>query len=703
MVESKAHDSDMVWMSGSYSVRDLLLKRAIVREGLSKLTETTVEFQSKNKAIKLEDIVGQTMNLHVQTEDQTDQKFSGLCISVENMGFRDGYGLYVAEVRPWFWLLTRTTDSRVFQELSAVDVIKQIFSENGFSDFRDRLSESYEVRDYCLQYRETDYDFICRLMEEEGIYFYFDSTSDKNAAEKLVLCDGMSGHSPVNGKSQIEFHARDDRDRRREDHISEWAHEEVLTTGKVTLNDFDFLSPAADLKVKNAIPKGSHSHKDYEFYDYQGHYRKDTGLGNKRVRVQMEAEAIRHKRWRGAGSLRTLGTGYTFQLKNHPDKPANGEYLVVDAVHYLQVAGDYNEREKRTTSAAEAGEMRHDIKPRNMEFPEEIKGDAYASTFGAIEKHEQYRAPLATQWPQVPGLQTATVVGPSGEEILTDKHGRIKIQFHWDREGKADEKSSCFVRVVTPWSGKNWGMVAVPRIGQEVVVQFEDGNPDRPICTGMLYNADTMPPYTYPDDQTQLGIKTNSSKGGGGYNELMFDDKKGEELMRVQAEKDHQMLIKDRSAVTIGLDAPEPDAPGTDEKSYALTIKQHMDEVVKSGNRTEVVETGDKAETIQKGNMTLDVDTGNLTETIAKGNHDETVSLGNISVDATAGKIKMTAGQEILLQVGPTSVKIDNSGVTIKGPMIKVEGSAMVEAKAPMTTVKGDAMLTLKGGLTMIN
>ena len=234
-------------------------------------------------------------------------------------------------------------------------------------------------------------------------------------------------------------------------------------------------------------------------------------------------------------------------------------------------------------------------------------------------------------------------------------------------------------------------------------MQFEDGNPDRPIVTGMLYNADTMPPYTYPDDQTQLGIKTNSSKGGGGYNELMFDDKKGEELMRVQAQKDHQMLIKDRSAITVGLDAPDPGVSGADENSYALTIKQNMDEVVKSGDRTEVVETGDKAETIETGNMTLDVDTGNLTETIAKGNHKETVSLGNLTVDVTAGKVKMTAGQEILLQVGASSVKIDNSGVTIKGPMIKVEGSAMVEAKAPMTTVKGDAMLTLKGGLTMIN
>ncbi|MEP1329964.1 type VI secretion system tip protein TssI/VgrG [Pseudophaeobacter sp.] len=703
MVESKAHDSDMVWMSGSYSVRDLLLKRAILREGLSKLTQTTVEFQSKNKAVKLEDIVGQTLNLHVQTEAGTDQKFSGLCISVESMGFRDGYGLYVAEVRPWLWLLTRTTDSRVFQEQSAVDIILQIFSENGFSDYRNRLSETYAAREYCLQYRESDYDFICRLMEEEGIYFYFDSSSDKDAAECLVLCDGMSGHSPAAGRSKIKFHARDDRDRRREDHIAEWARDEVLTTGKVTLNDFDFLSPAADLRVNNSIPKGSHSHKDFEHYDYQGHFRKDTGLGNTRARVQMEAEAIRHKRWRGASSVRTLGTGTTFQLEDHPEKSANAEYMVVDATHYLQVAGDYNEREKRTTQAADAGEMRHDVKPRNLDFPEDITGDAYACTFGAIEKHEQFRAPLVTKWPSVPGVQTATVVGPSGEEILTDKHGRIKIQFHWDREGKSDEKSSCFVRVVTPWSGKNWGMVAVPRIGQEVMVQFEDGNPDRPICTGMLYNADTMPPYTYPDDQTQLGIKTNSSKGGGGYNELMFDDKKGEELMRVQAEKDHQMLIKDRSAITVGLDAPDPEVSDADEKSYALTIKQNMDEVVKTGDRTEVVETGDKAETIEKGNMTLDVDTGNLTETIAKGDHKETVSLGNLTVDVTAGKVKMTAGQEILLQVGASSVKIDNSGVTIKGPMIKVEGSAMVEAKAPMTTVKGDAMLTLKGGLTMIN
>ncbi|MBQ4824246.1 type VI secretion system tip protein VgrG [Leisingera sp. HS039] len=703
MVVSKGHENDLAWMSGTYSTDGLMMSRAIVREGLSKLTETTIEFAATKSQPKLQDLVGKQMNVHVMRQ-QTEHQFNGLCISVEYLGFRNGYEMYVAEVRPWFWLLTRTSDLRVFQEKTSVDIIKQLFSEYGFSDFTDKLSDSYEAREYCLQYRESDYAFLCRLMEEEGIYFYFDSPIGDTAIEKLVLCDGVSGHAPIKGGAGIEFHARDDSDRRREEHISEWTKEEILTRGKVTLNDFNFETPSADLKAATEILKGSHSYKNYEVYDYQGRYPSKTPLGDKRSRVRMEAEAIRHIRWRGASSVATLGTGSTFTMEKHPVKENNKEYLVIEAEHHVKVAWDYGEREsQKKKEIATKGAMRRDLKARNMDVPEEMEHDVYASTFSAILKADQFRAPLVTPWPEVQGLQTATVVGQSGEEIWTDKHGRIKIQFHWDREGKMSETSSCFVRVVTPWSGKNWGMVAIPRIGQEVVIQFEDGNPDRPICTGMLYNAETMPPYTYPDDQTQLGIKTNSSKGGGGYNELMFDDKKDSELMRVQAQKDHQMLVKDRSTVTVGMDAPDPEVTGADEKSYLFTVQQHMTETVHEGDRTEVVETGDKSETIQTGNMTLDVDTGNLTETIAKGDHSETVSLGNLTVDVTAGKIAMSAGQEIKLTVGASEVKIDNSGVTIKGPMIKIEGSGMVEAKAPMTTVKGEAMLTLKGGLTMIN
>ncbi len=691
MADSKEHAKPLVWMSGTYKAKDILLKRAIIREGLSKLTETTIEFQSKNKAVKLDEIVGHTMTVHLIAPGDKERLFSGLCVSVENLGFFDGYGRYVAEVRPWFWMLTRTQDCRVFQEQTAVQIIRALFSEYGFSDIQDRLSDTYETRTYCVQYRETDFDFICRLMEEEGIYYYFDNKMDQNTTEKLVLADGVGGHSPVPEGSTLTFYERDDSDRRREDHIAEWAKEEILTRGKVTLNDFDFLAPTSELKVNSPIKKGSHSHGEYEVYDYPGHYRKETGLGNTRARVRMEAEAIRHKTWRGASSVRTLGTGYTFKLKDHPEREANAEYLVTDAIHFLQVDTDFNERE-----------LRRDLKPQNADFPEEMKSDAYACTLGAIPKADQFRAPLTTRWPEISGLHTATVVGKSGEEIWTDEHGRIRVQFHWDREGKKDEKSSCWVRVVTPWSGKNWGFVAVPRMGQEVVIQFEEGDPDRPICTGMLYNKETMPPYTYPDDQTQLGIRTDSSKGVQdveAYNELMFDDKADSEMMRVQAQKDHQMLIKNKSVVTIGQD--EIDA-GThdDEGSLSQVVRNNVTETVQEGDHFFTIETGsqeieiktDKTQTIK----------GKHTKTIT-GNDAKTVKTGNMTVDVKSGKIEMTAAMEILLTVGGSSIKIDQSGVTIKGPIIKIHADGMAEMKSAKTTVKGTAMLTLKGGLTLIN
>ncbi|MDF1718411.1 MAG: type VI secretion system tip protein TssI/VgrG [Antarcticimicrobium sp.] len=697
MAESKPHESAVVWMSGGYSATDILLKRAIVREGLSTLTETTIEFQSKNKSLDLKGFIGKPMRLHLIDESEQEREFQGLCISVENLGFRDGYGQYVAEVRPWAWLLTRTNNCRIFQEKTAVEIIEEVFGDHGFSDFQKRLSDTYQTREYCVQYRESDLDFVCRLLEEEGIYFYFDSNKAPSTSEKMVLCDGVNGHSPVPGEATLRYHARDNTDRRRSDHIAEWAEQESLTTGKVTLTDYDFLSPTADLKVTNAIKKGSHSHASYEVYDYPGHYRKDTGLGNKQARVRMEAEAVRHKLWRGAGSVRTLATGFTFKLKDHPDSKANKDYIIADAVHYLQVATDFKE-----------GNLRHDLKPRNVDFPEEVSGDVYACVFGAIPKTEQFRAPLTTPWPGIPGMHTATVVGKSGEEIWTDEHGRIKVQFHWDRVGKKDENASCWVRVMTPWSGKGWGMVAVPRIGQEVVIQFEEGDPDRPICTGMLYNKDTMPPYTYPADQTQLGIKTNSSKGGGGYNELMFEDKKDSELMRVQAQKDHQMLIKNKSVVTIGQDAVDAGAHDED-GSLSQVVRNHVTQTVQEGNQYVTIEKGDEEYKIETGSQLLEIKKdktqkieGKHTKTIT-GNDATTVKTGNMTVDVKSGKITMTAAIEILLKVGGSSVKIDNSGVTIKGPIIKIQGDGMIDAKSPMTTVKGDAMLVLKGGITMIN
>lgn len=690
MPSDKMHEKSPLWMSGSYATKGLVLRRAIVDESLSRLTKISVEFLSENKAIKLEELLGQTLTLNLRTAQENLRKFTGTIISVEEIALRDGYGHYLAEVRPWFWLLKRTLDSRIFQELKADDIIKQVFSDQGFTDFKFRTTKTLEVREYCVQYRESDFDFVCRLMEEEGLYYYFEHKDSGPGNETLVIADGATGHDDVPEESELTFYAGDDARQRLNDHVSEWASAQVLTSSKVSLEDFDFLTPSTELEVlEKTLVSPKHKYTKFELYDYPGHYRKNTGLGKERARVRMEAEAIRHERFRGKSTVRTLGTGKLFKLKGR-DSFKGKEWLAADAIYHLQ-----------TTSGYEFVKRRQDLDVGPLEFPDDMT-ELFLMTFGAYPKQTQFRAPLETPWPEIPSMHTAIVTGKKGEEIWTDEHGRIKVQFHWDRDGKMDEKTTCWVRVATPWSGKNWGMIHVPRIGQEVVIQFEEGDPDRPICTGMLYNKETMPPYKLPDNATQTGIKTNSSKGGGGFNELMMEDKKDEELVRFQAEKDYQQIVKNNADITIGLEKQ-------DEGNLTQTVQNNQTETIVAGDHTFTVEQGsktlsikqDKTQTIE-GNHTKTV-TGDDSTTIQQGNKSTTVSSGNMTVDVSMGKITITAMQSIELKVGSSSVKLDQSGVTIKGMMIKAKATAMAEVKGPMTTVKGDGMLTLKGGITMIN
>jgi type VI secretion system secreted protein VgrG len=306
---------------------------------------------------------------------------------------------------------------------------------------------------------------------------------------------------------------------------------------------------------------------------------------------------------------------------------------------------------------------------------------------------------------------TAVVTGPGGEEIYTDEYGRIKVQFHWDREGENDENTTCWVRTVVPWSGRGWGMFGVPRIGQEVVVEFERGNPDRPIVTGMVYNDATRHPFEFPSSKTMSGVKTNSSKGGGGAHELVFEDMKDEEFVRMISEKDYFLKIKNNAEITIGMDKK-------DAGDLTQTIYRHKTETLKTGDYAFTIEKGNrkvkisdnhgeeiggKSDTKITGNTTLKITQGNFSETIDMGNYETKVKMGNISTKADLGKIDTEAMQSIELKVGQSSIKVDQMGVTIKGMMIKIEGTAMVDVKGAMTNVKGDAMLVLKGGLTMIN
>jgi type VI secretion system secreted protein VgrG len=639
--------------------------------------------------------------------------FTGICVSAEAVGFRNGWHNYILEIRPWFWVLTRRQNCRIFQDKTTVEIIEDVLGDAGFSDsVIKRLSyNNYKKRNYCVQYRETDYDFLCRLMEEEGIYFFFKYVVDATTAEKLVLGDSSSAHSEVPGHEKISFR-NEGKDFAGEEHAENWMRMEKLTSGKVSLTDFDFMKPNADMLRDSDDPHKTHAHATSEVYDYPGHHRIENeyedsqAQGGLFTRVRLQSLAVERERYMGDSNIRALAAGHTFKLEEHETISFNREYLVVTATHFVQEDNIVRDGSKVSDTAA----LRRD-------FPNRMSNDAYGCILSAIPSDVEFRAPQTTRWPEIPGLHTATVVGKEDEEIWTDDQGRIKVQFHWDLKGKKDENSSCWVRVVTPWSGDGYGMVALPRMGQEVVIQFEEGNPDRPICTGMLYNDPKKPAYEFPAHQTQLGIRTKSSKKGKEeeYNELMFDDLKGSELMRIQAQKDHQELIKNKSAVTIGLDKHElVDAEGkikADVKDGSLSevIKQNVTRVIKEGNHDFTINKGDETIKLETGSHTLEIKKdktqtieGKHTKTIT-GNDATTVKTGNMTVDVKAGKISMTAAQKIELKVGGSTVTIDPVSVTIKATMLKFEATAMAEVKAPVTTVKGDAMLTLKGGMIMIN
>ncbi|MDG1282050.1 MAG: type VI secretion system tip protein TssI/VgrG [Pseudorhodobacter sp.] len=661
-------------MTGPLPNTKMFIKAAKVEEALSKLTEISVDFMSPDKAIDLKELVGKpfTVEMKLGEEDGDDwRKFLGTCIEAQYVGLHEGYGYYTLQVRPWLWFLTRTRDNRIFQEKTVEDIIKDVFSEHGFSDFTIKTNNTPEKRVYTVQYNESDYDFLCRLMEEEGLYFY---SVDQSGKDHLMIVNYYGAHKMIEGSPTLEYFPREGSYRRTEDHIFEWRGGEAVTSGKVTLNDWNFEKPKADLKSVKAMPKGTHPHKNYEIYRYPGHYR-ETSLGDGYARVEMEANAAKYQTRSAIGNVRTLATGATFKLQKHHRSSENADYLIISAVHTMQIEVN---AEDETQGVAGMDQL-----PGTIKFDEENK-DAYRCNFKIIPKATPYRAPRQTQWPRIPGILIAKVTGPSGEEIYTDKYGRIKVQFPWDLDGKNDEKTTCWIRVVTPWSGVKWGMVHVPRIGQEVVVQFEDGDPDRPICTGMLYNADTMPPYDLPANKTQSGIKTNSSKGGGGFNEFMMEDKKGEELVRLQSEKDYVEIIKNNATITIGME--KKDAGNLVQTIYA--------------NKTETIKTGDMTFTVEKGNEIRDIKTdqtqtigGDRTETV-KGKHTETVT-GAFKTTVTGG-IAIESKQEIVLKVGGNTITINNMGITVKGMMIETNASGLA-------THKAGGIMTIQGSLVNIN
>ncbi len=653
----------------------LLFQQMNGSEQLGRLFEFRVQMISTKDDIKISDVLGKSMTVNVELPDGSMRHFNGIVTRFCNNGWRGTMSTYEAVVHPWLWLLTRSSNCRIFQDMTAIDIVKKVCNDSIYGGLVDldvsQISTTCESRTYCVQYRETDFNFVCRLLEEEGIYYYFTHEAAKHT---MVLADSYGAHSKISGYDAVKFRAEDTREVDDES-VTKWSPGGEIQSSVYVLNDFDFEKPSAStgggLVVKATVP-AAFAQSSYEQYDYPGRYVKSS-VGQTLARGRMEAIHGQCEQITGRTTARGLTPGGLFSLTEHPRDDQNREYLVTGA-KYTIVAQSY-------WSAIEHEE-----------------GMAFTSEFTAVGKEHSYRAPPIMIKPFVQGPQTAMVVGKAGEEIWTDKYGRVKVQFHWDRLGKDDENSSCWVRVSQTWAGKGWGAMFIPRIGMEVVVDFLEGDPDRPLITGCVYNGDSMPPYALPAEQTKSTIMSNSSKGGGGYNEMRFEDKKDSEEIYVQAEKDHNRVVKNNDTLKVGFEKKD---------KGDQTIAIHNDQSIDVGHDRTVHVVNDQTVKVDHDHF---VTVGN-NETL-KVTVDQKLDVGGNQTVKIDGDQKITVGKtcvieattSIELKCGGSSIKIEPAKITIKSVQIAVEASANMDIKAgAMMSIKSGAIMTIEGALVKIN
>lgn len=659
------------------------------QEGLSQLFHFQIEARAEiAKEVAFDKLLGQKATVQLDLPGGKKRWFNGVCHRVAQGSSDVTYTHYRLELVPQFWLLTRKAQSRIFQHLAVPDILKKVFEG---LDVAFELQGTFAPRDFCVQYRETDFNFASRLMEEEGIFYFFKHTAD---GHKMVVANSAQSHPDMPEQNKILYDPKSGAVRE-EGRIGSWEKVQELRSGKYTVWDHCFELPhkhlEADKTIVDTVPVGQVPHKlkvagndRLEIYEWPGEYAQrydgvDRGGGdrpadvqkifedNKRtVEIRMQQEALPSLLIHGGSNCRQLVSGYKFTLATLPDDKlgkllrAEGPYVVTAISHIA------------TQNESEGGFR-------------------YQNNFTAIPLALPFRPPRNTPKPFVQGSQSAVVVGPSGEEIFTDKYGRVKVQFHWDRQGKNDADSSCWVRVGTPWAGKQWGMIHIPRIGQEVLVDFQEGDPDQPIIVGSVYNAEQMPPFKLPENKTQSGLRTRSTLKGTpeNFNELRFEDKKGSEDIYFHAEKDFHRKVEHDDDLKVGND-------------QTIEIKNNRTEKVKEGDETITINKGNRLVQLDKGNDTLVLKMGNRKVQLDMGNDSLIIKMGNQTTKLDLGKSATEAMQAIELKVGQSSVVLDQTGVKIKGMMITIEGQVMTQVKGVMVQVTADAMLQMKGGITMI-
>ncbi|MDE2580863.1 MAG: type VI secretion system tip protein VgrG [Rhodospirillales bacterium] len=641
-----------------------------------------VLMSSTDTKANLVSVLGSSMTIKVVQPGGSTRYFNGIIGRISYAGMRGGARSYRIELRPWLWLLSRRADCRIFQNKSPRDIVTGLCRSAGFSDFdvSGWTKLGLDSLDYCVQYDESTFDFITRLLEKYGIYYYFKHSDGKHT---VMFCDDMSAHVSIG--DAVPFRTRQTGGRAVTDHVFQWSSELEIVPGKVTYQDYNFTTSASDLTARTS-KTASHNYGDFEVFEYPGQHA-DVSGGQALTGVRAEHFAAQRQVMFGSTNSRLITTGCKFTLSDFYEASQNTDYTVIRATYELKIG---------EARAASAGATR----------------DTFRCTFECIPATTQFRLSRVTPQPVIRGPQTAKVVGePTGdssEEINTDQYGRVKVLFYWARpsdpasqsaEDQNAQKASCWIRVAHMWAGAGWGSIFIPRIGMEVVVEFLEGNPDRPLITGCVYNDVKTVPYTLPDEKTKSTIKTNSSTGGNGFNELRFEDKAGSEEVFFQAQKDYNKVVLNNETVNITQDTTTTVKQG----NRSVTVSQGDNSLtVSQGKRTITVQS-DNSVTVNQGNNSVTVSAGNDSLTVSQGNHSITVSAGSSTISA-GQSITIKANESITLQVGANSITISTSGVTVSAASISATatGSMSLTSSESMSLTGGGSM-SLTAGEIAIN